>query len=63
MQLPLRVTFRILEPSAVLQARIRELAGRLDRFSPHIMNCQVTVEAPHRHSRQGWIVRTRTRTS
>jgi cold shock CspA family protein/ribosome-associated translation inhibitor RaiA len=52
-RLPLQVTFRHMEPSPALAARIRHLADRLDRFSPHIMRCHVTVEAPHRHHSQG----------
>jgi cold shock CspA family protein len=53
MQLPLQIVFRHMEPSPALETRIRELAARLDRFSPHIMRCQVTVEAPHQHHHQG----------
>jgi ribosomal subunit interface protein len=53
MLLPLQITFRDMEHSAALVARIRELAGRLDRFSSHIMRCHVIVEAPHKHGHQG----------
>jgi ribosomal subunit interface protein len=53
MRLPLQITFRHMDPSPALEARIRELAARLDRFSAHIMRCQVTIEAPHQHHRQG----------
>lgn len=53
MRLPLQITFRQMEPSPALEARIRELATRLDRFSAHIMSCHVTVEAPHQHQHQG----------
>lgn len=53
MRLPLQVTFRDVDPSPTLEARVRELAGRLDRFSDQIMRCHVTVEAPHRHQHQG----------
>lgn len=53
MKLPLQLTFRHMEPSAALEARIRELASRLDRFSEHIMRCHVVVEAPHHHQHQG----------
>lgn len=53
MQLPLQITFRHMEPSPALEARIRELAARLERFSPQIMRCHVIVEpAPH-HQHQG----------
>jgi len=53
MQLPLQVTFRHMEPSPALEARIRELASKLDGISHRITRCQVTVEAPHRHQQQG----------
>jgi cold shock CspA family protein/ribosome-associated translation inhibitor RaiA len=55
MQLPLQVTFLHMEPSPALEARIRELAVRLERFSEHIMRCHVIVEAPHRHQHQGML--------
>lgn len=55
MQLPLQITFHQMEPSPALEARIRKLAERLEKFSPHIMRCHVTVEAPHRHQRQGML--------
>lgn len=53
MQLPLQVTYRHMDPSPALDARIRELAKRLEKFSPQIMHCRITVEAPHQHHRQG----------
>lgn len=59
MQLPLRVTFRNVGPSPAMRARIQELAGRLDRYSTQIMRCDVTVEAPHRHRRQGRLYQVR----
>ena len=53
MLLPLEITFRNMEPSPALEARIRELAARLEKFSPHIVHCHVAIEAPHRHHHQG----------
>ena len=53
MILPLQITFRHTEPSAALEARIRELAARLDRFSAHIMRCHVILEPSPHHKRQG----------
>jgi len=53
MQLPVEIVFRHMEPSAVLEARIRSLAAGLEKFSPHIVHCHVVVEAPHRHQQQG----------
>jgi ribosome-associated translation inhibitor RaiA/cold shock CspA family protein len=53
MQVPLQVTFRHMDPSPALKTRIRELTQRFEKFSDQIIRCHVTVEAPHRHHRQG----------
>jgi cold shock CspA family protein/ribosome-associated translation inhibitor RaiA len=53
MQLPLQITLRGMEPSDALEARIRKLAQRFERFSPQIVRCHVIVEAPHRHGHKG----------
>jgi cold shock CspA family protein/ribosome-associated translation inhibitor RaiA len=42
-----------MDPSPAMEARIRKLAERLERFSDQIMRCRVTVEAPQGHQRQG----------
>jgi ribosomal subunit interface protein len=59
MQLPLQVTFRNMDPSPAVEARARELAQRLDRFSSHIMSCHVIIEEPHKHQHQGKIYEVR----
>jgi ribosome-associated translation inhibitor RaiA len=46
------VTFKNLESSEALEARIVELANKLDPFA-QIIRCDVAVEVPHRHHRQG----------
>jgi ribosomal subunit interface protein len=53
MLLPLQITFRNMEPSAALEARIRKLAQRLEKFSSQIVRCHVIVEMPHKHGHQG----------
>ncbi|HTT01317.1 MAG TPA: HPF/RaiA family ribosome-associated protein [Steroidobacteraceae bacterium] len=53
MRLPLQITFRQMDPSPALEARIRELAARFDRFSAHITRCHVIVEPRAGHQRQG----------
>ena len=53
MKLPLQITFRHMKPSAAMEARIRELALLLDKFSPHIARCHVIVESPPAHQEQG----------
>jgi ribosomal subunit interface protein len=42
-----------MEPSAAVEAKIRERAAKLDRFYDRIMGCRVVVEAPHRRHHQG----------
>jgi ribosome-associated translation inhibitor RaiA/cold shock CspA family protein len=53
MIIPLQITFRQMEHSPALEARIRTLAAQLDKFSEHIMRCRVIVEPPSHHSHQG----------
>ncbi len=53
MILPLQVTFRHMEPSPAMEARIRELASRLEHFGKDIMRCHVIIERPDHHKRQG----------
>ncbi len=53
MIIPLQITFRQMETSPALEARIRELASRLDKFSGHIQRCHVIVEPLPGHSQQG----------
>lgn len=50
-----QITWRGMEPSAALEARVRELAQGLEKFSPHIVHCRVVIELPHKHGRQGHI--------
>ncbi len=53
MILPLRITFRHMDASPALEARIRELASRFAKFSGHIMRCHVIVQLPSRRRHQG----------
>lgn len=53
MQIPLRINFRGMAPSPAAEARIREMAERLERFSGRITGCTVAVRAPHRHGHKG----------
>lgn len=59
MTIPVQVTFKGMDASPALEARIREKAARLERFADRIRRCHVTVEAPHRHHRQGQLYRAR----
>lgn len=53
MKLPLQITFRHMEPSPALEARIRELAAQFDRYSTQIMRCHIIVEPTPHHQHQG----------
>jgi ribosome-associated translation inhibitor RaiA len=53
MSFPVVVSFRQMTPSPALRSRIRELAERLERFSPSILRCRVWVERPARHPQHG----------
>lgn len=53
MQVPLEITFRHELASAALEARIRKLAQRLERFSEHITRCQVIVDTASERHHQG----------
>lgn len=53
MQLPIEITFRQMEPSDVLEAKIREKAQGLEQFYERIMSCHVVVEMSHKNRHQG----------
>ena len=59
MQLPLQITFRHMDSSEAVAARIRERAGELERFSDRIISCRVVVECRHPRRRQGNLFRVR----
>jgi ribosomal subunit interface protein len=42
-----------MDSSAAVEARIRELAGRLERFYDRITSVHVVVQAPHRSQQKG----------
>jgi cold shock CspA family protein/ribosome-associated translation inhibitor RaiA len=53
MQIPVEITFKEIEGSAAVEARIRELAARLERVYDRVVRCDVMVETPHRHQSKG----------
>jgi ribosome-associated translation inhibitor RaiA len=53
MQTRLQITFRHLQPSAAVEARVREHVERLEHFHQRITGCQVTIEAPAAHRHKG----------
>ena len=59
MELPLQISFRGMDPSPAVEARIREKAARLGRFHNRIMSCRVVVEARGRRQVKGNLYRVR----
>jgi ribosomal subunit interface protein len=53
MQTPLQVTFRNIEKSESVEARIRERVEKLEHFYDGIIGCRVVVEELHQHHRKG----------
>ncbi len=53
MRLPLQITFRHMDPSPALEARIRRRAEELDQFFDRITACRVVVECAHRRQQHG----------
>ncbi len=53
MQTPLQITYRDIQQSDALDARIREKADKLEAFYPGIISCRVVVEERDRHRNQG----------
>ena len=53
MKLPLQITFRNMEPSDAVAARITKKARKLEHFCNQIMACRVVFEAQHQHHHQG----------
>lgn len=59
MQQPLQITFRNMEPSAAVEAKVRERAEKLAHYYEPIMSCRVVVEAPHKHHHKGGLYHVR----
>jgi ribosomal subunit interface protein len=57
MELPLQITFRHMESSDAVAARIRERAEELERFFNRITSCRVVVECRHPRHHQGNLFR------
>jgi cold shock CspA family protein/ribosome-associated translation inhibitor RaiA len=53
MQVPLQITFRHMDSSEAVAARIRGRAEELERFFDRIISCRVTVECRHPRRQQG----------
>lgn len=53
MQVPLEIHFHNTPKSDAVEAAVRERAQKLERFADSIVSCRVTIDAPHKHHRQG----------
>lgn len=53
MQIPVQVTFKGMEPSATVDAKVRQELDKLERYSDRITSCRVTIEEPQRRRHQG----------
>jgi ribosome-associated translation inhibitor RaiA len=61
MQLPVEISYKEIGRTDALDKRIHEWVARLDRVFDRIMRCEVLVETPHRHHRQGRVYHVRVR--
>jgi ribosomal subunit interface protein len=55
MQIPIQITFRNMETSEAVEARVRERSDALERFHPNIIGCRVMIEASARSQHKGKI--------
>ena len=53
MQVPLQITFRHMDTSPALEARIRQRVEELEQYHDRITACHVTVEAQNNRHQQG----------
>ena len=53
MKLEPEITFRNLDHSEAMAAKVRSEVEKLDEFCDRIMGCRVVVELPHRHHEHG----------
>jgi len=53
MDIPLQVSFRNMDRSEAVEARVREKAEKLEKYFDHLTSCRVVVEAPERRHHKG----------
>lgn len=59
MEKPLKITFRDMEPSAAIEADVRDKVAKLEELYDRITGCRVVIEQPHRHRHQGKLIHVR----
>ena len=55
MATPLEIVFNNMEPSEVVEAKIREKVARLAKKFDRLTHARVVIDAPHRHQQRGKI--------
>jgi ribosome-associated translation inhibitor RaiA len=53
MNTPLEISFKGLDKSRAIEAKIAEKAAKLEKHFERMTHCRVVVAAPHRHSHKG----------
>ena len=53
MDIPLQVSFRNMDRSEAVEARVREKAEKLEKYYGHLTSCRVVIEAPERRRLKG----------
>lgn len=53
MNTPLEITFKGLDKSEAIEAKIKEKAQKLEKHFDRITHCRVVVSAPNKHSHKG----------
>jgi ribosome-associated translation inhibitor RaiA len=53
MTVPLQITVLNLPHSTALEARVRKMADKLEKFHPRIVSCRVGIEELRRHRSRG----------
>ena len=57
MQVPLQFKYRYMEPSAIIDARIKERCHKLQRFAEYVTSCRVIIDAQHVHQHKAVLYR------
>ena len=57
MQVPLQIKFRHMEPSVIIEARVRERCHKIQRFAEYVTSCRVTIVAKHGQQSKGGLYR------
>lgn len=53
MKLPLQIHFKDLRRDEAVESLIKEKVNKLERMSPDMIHCRVTIALPHRSHRKG----------